>query len=156
MLHRRGITGRGVLETYHCGDITGVAFFDVLTLICVHLKYTSAQRSLAFFTELYTLEPASTVPNIRGKKQSFPTYGSVMILNARAGERLFVARMTYLLLAVGSYTGDRRNVERGRHVVDDRVKKLLDTLVLVRGSAYDGNDRVRNGLLTECGLDPRR
>ena len=54
--------------------------FRSLACICT----IRPMRSLESLTELYTVEPASMVPEYTRKKHSLPTKGSVAILKARA------------------------------------------------------------------------
>ena len=85
-----GITGGGVLETYHCGDITGVALFDVLTLVCVHLKYTSA----ALLGVLYGVVYVGARLDRTGIYAEEAELSDVRVghdLECECGERLFVA-----------------------------------------------------------------
>ena len=60
--------------------------------------------------------------------------------------------MSLVLGAVGRGALDRRDIQRGRHVLDDSVQKLLDSLVEVCGTAADRDSLVPAGALAQRSL----
>ena len=58
-----------------------------------------------------------------------------------------------ILIAVQSRAGDGRDVERARHVLDDRVEHFLDTAVAVGAAAADRDGRAQTAALAEGRLE---
>ena len=92
-------------------------------------------------------------PEYTRKNTSWPTNGSVMILNARRRERLVVGGLALAFLAVLELALDRRNVRRRRHVVDHRVEHRLHALVLERRAAQHRHDLARDRAQAQAALD---
>ncbi len=76
-------------------------------------------------------------------------------LEREAGERLVVGRLALAFLAVLELAGDRRDVGRRRHVVDDGIEHRLHALVLERRAAEHRNDLVRDRAQAQALLDLR-
>ena len=84
-----------------------------------------------------------------------PTNGSVMILNASAenGASSVGLRARPRCLVSGLTPLHRRDVERRRQVVDDRVEQRLHALVLERRAAEHRHDLQRERALADRGAD---
>ena len=69
-------------------------------------------------------------------------------LEGQSRERLGIVRGAVLdLIRLGHRAGDRRDVQRGRHIIDDGVQQLLHALVLVGRAAHDRDELdLRRGL----------
>jgi len=69
-------------------------------------------------------------------------------LEGQSGERRGIVRGAVLdLIRLGHRAGDRRDVQRGRHIIDDGVQQLLHALVLVGRAAHDRDELdLRRGL----------
>ena len=63
-----------------------------------------------------------------------------------------VSHALALLLGTGDDTLDGRDIGGGRHIVNDSVQHLLDTLVTVRRTANNGNNLIVDGGLTQGSL----
>ena len=58
MLITKRITGRCILETDSCGDITGIDFFDVCTVVRMHL-HQSAESFFCVFCRIEDIRACS-------------------------------------------------------------------------------------------------
>ena len=58
-----------------------------------------------------------------------------------------------LFIGAGVNALDRGNIQRGGHVVDYRVKQLLNTLVFEGCTADNGYQTVFQSCLAQCGFD---
>ena len=69
-------------------------------------------------------------------------------LEGQSRERRGIVRGAVLdLIRLGHRAGDRRDVQRGRHIIDDGVQQLLHALVLVGRAAHDRDELdLRRGL----------
>ena len=69
-------------------------------------------------------------------------------LEGQSGERRGIVRGAVLdLVRLGHGAGDRRDVQRGRHIIDDGVQQLLHTLILIGRAAHDRDELdLRRGL----------
>ena len=74
-------------------------------------------------------------------------------LECKSGERLIVARLALIGLAVELLALDRRNVNRRRQILDNCIEHCLNALVVECGSAGNGDNLAGNGLLSEGSLD---
>ena len=75
-------------------------------------------------------------------------------LEGQRREGLAVARMAdILLLGLGIDAADSRYIQRGRHIIHNGVKQLLDTLVAIGRAAQHRNKFVRDGALADGRLE---
>ena len=75
-------------------------------------------------------------------------------LKCQSRERRGIIRMTLLgITGLGIGAFDRRDIQRRRHIVHNRVKQLLHALVFIGCAADDGNHLDLRGRLADCGLD---
>ena len=83
-----------------------------------------------------------STPEYTRKNVSFPTNGSVAILNASAanGASSFDLALLEVLVVVRQVALDRGHFDRRRQVVDHRVEQRLHALVLERGAAEHRHD----------------
>ena len=56
-------------------------------------------------------------------------------LEGQCGKRFFIACMTERFIAILADTLDRRNIQRGWQVFDDRIQQQLNTFVFISRSA---------------------
>ena len=57
------------------------------------------------------------------------------------------------LAVIGVLALGRRNVERAREIIDDRIEQVLHALVLEGGATDDGTELVGDGLAADAGLE---
>ncbi len=116
-----GITCGGEFESDSCCDITGVNLFQLLTFVCMHLKDTSNTLFFIFCCVQYVRTGVhgsgiyTEVCKLSYKRVSHD-------LKCQSGERLFIGRVSYYLIAIYVNTIDRRNVGRSRHVLQDSIE----------------------------------
>ena len=149
----KGITGGGVLQTDCSSDVACVNHFQILSVVCVHLNNTTDTLGVILCgvvnggtsrkrTGVHTEEAQLTDERVRSN------------LKCKSGERLRIGRVTNVLFfGFRVYTLNRRNIRRSRHVINNRVQKLLNTLVLIGSTAGNRNHRVVDGGLADAGLD---
>ena len=143
-----GITGSGELETNCCCDITGVNLFQLCTLVRMHLQDTS-------YTFLLVL---SSIEYIRTGIQSTGIYTEVSKLTyervshdleCKCSERLFIGRLSLYFITVKVNTLNSRYIQRRRHILDNSIQKLLNTLISVSSTAAYGNGSALTGSFSQ-------
>ena len=77
------VAGRRFAQAHGRGDVAGAHFLDLLALVGVHLQQPPDALLLVLDRVVDRCRPNCTTPEYTRKKMSWPTYGSVMILNAR-------------------------------------------------------------------------
>ncbi len=148
LLVAEGIAGAGVLETDGCCDITGEDLIDLLSLVGMHLKETSHSLLLVLRgVEHVGARLAGAGVDSHECKLSDERIGDD--LECERAERLGVIRLSRLRVAVEIRALYRRNVQRGGHVLNDGIQALLDTLVLVCGTAHNRDSSALAGCLAQ-------
>ena len=146
-----GITGSGELETNCCCDVTGVNLFQLCTLVRMHLQDTS-------YTFLLVL---SSIEYIRTGIQSTGIYTEVSKLTyervshdleCKCSERLFIGRLSLYFITVKVNTLNSRYIQRRRHILDNSIQKLLNTLISVSSTAAYGNGSALTGSFSQSSL----
>ena len=144
------LTGRGVLEADRGDDVAGEDRVHVLPVVRVHLE----DAADALLAVLRRVEDRGAGGERAGVDPEVGELADVRVahdLERERGERLGVVRVAdQLLLALDVGAVDRRDVERARHVVDDRVEQRLDALVLERGAAEDRDGAGLDGGVAEA------
>ncbi len=149
----QGVTGEGVLEPDRRGDVAGVDLVDLLAVVGVHLEDAPDALLLAL----------GRVEHVRAgleRARVDPEEGELADervgrdLEREGAERLAVVRGADDLVAGLRVEADhRRDVERRRQVVDDRVEHLLDALVAERRAGQDRDDPGRQRAEAQAALD---
>ena len=126
------VAGLGVLEADAGDDVAGVDRVEVLAVVGVHLEQAADALLVAGagVEDLAALvERAAVDPEVR----ELADVGVGHDLEGQRGERLVVVGLALeLFVALRVHAGDRREVDRRRQVVDDRVEQRLHALVLER------------------------
>ena len=135
------------IEEVWAGDIAGPDLFDILTVIGVHLQNTAH----ALLLVLHAVEHGGTggqVTGVHTEEAQTAHIGVSHDLEGQSGERRGIVRGAVLdLVRLGHGAGDRRDVQRGRHIIDDGVQQLLHTLILIGRAAHDRDELdLRRGL----------
>ena len=78
------VAGGRVFQADRRGDVAGVHFLDFFALVRVHLQNTAETFLLVLDRVVARVSPEFITPEYTRKKISWPTNGSVMILNASA------------------------------------------------------------------------
>ena len=127
---------------------------DLLALVGVHLQMRP-MRSFLPRIGLWTESPDLSTPEYTRTNVSWPTYGSVMSLNASAANFSLSSALRDDFLVVFVMAGHRRDVDRRRHELDHRVEHALHALVLERGTAEHRLDLAGDGAQAQAALDLR-
>ena len=144
-----GITGSSYLETNCSCNITGVNLIQFFSLICMHLKDTSYTLLLILGSIKY-IRTGVQGTGVHTDKCKL-TYKRVSHnLECKCGERLFIGRMSYYLVAVKVNTLNCRYIQRRRHILNNSIQELLNTLVSVCGTAADRDCPTLAGSQTKC------
>ena len=147
------VAGEGVLEADGRGDVAGVDLVDLLAVVGVHLEDAADPLPLVLDRVVDVragLERAGVDPEER--ELADERVGGD--LEGQRAERLVVVRGPDDLGAGLRVEPDhRRDVERRRQVVDDRVEHLLDALVAERRAGQDRDDPGRQRAEAEAALD---
>ena len=152
VLGAEGVTGGGVLQADDRDDVACGALVDVDALVGVHLQKTADALLLALDGVEHVaagLEGA----RVHAQVGELADVGVGHDLEGERGERgLRVGRTLLLLAGIRVGALDSRDVDRGRHVVDDSVEQLLNALVLVGGAHEHGVDLAGDDALADGGL----
>ena len=147
------VAGEGVLEADGRGDVARVDLVDLLAVVGVHLEDAADALLLA-------LDGVEHVRAGLERARVDPEEGE--LAHERVGrdlererrERLVVIDRAHDLVAGARVEADdRRDVERRRQVVDDRVEHRLDALVLERRAGEDRDDLVLERAQAQAVLD---
>ena len=150
------VAGEGVLEADGRGDVARVDLVDLLAVVGVHLEEAADALLLALDGVEHVragLERAGVDPE-EGQLADERVGGD---LEGERRERLVVVDRAHDLVAGARvHADDRRDVERRRQVVDDRVEHGLDALVLERRAGEHRHDpgleRAQAQAVLELGL----
>ena len=136
-----------------CGrDVTGAHFLDFLALVGMHLQQ-AADALLAAFDRVVNRVARSHHARIDAEENQLADVRVGRDLEREAGKRLVVARFALSGLVVVVHALDRRNVDRRRHIVDDRIEHRLHALVLERRAAQHRHDLVVDRARAQAELD---
>ena len=144
------VTGGGVLETDRGGDIAGVDDFKVLSVVCVHLKDAADTLALTLGgveNGLAGLKGAGV--NAEESELADIWVSHDLERECREGA-VIIGRPRLGLFGLGIDALDCGNIQRGGHIVHDRVEQLLHALVFVRSTAYDRHHLDSDGSLSDC------
>ena len=147
------VAGVGVLEPDRCRDVARVDLVDLLAMVGVHLEDPADPLLLAL----------ARVEDVRAgleRARVDPEEGELADervgrdLEGQRAERLAVRRRADDVGAGPRVEPDhRRDVERRRQVVDDRVEHLLDALVAQRRAGQDRDDPGGQRAQAQAALD---
>ena len=144
-----GIAGGGVFDTDHGGNVAGIDRFNILAVICVHQH--DAAHTLA--RALGGVQDGRALVHRTGidpEEAQLADVGVGRDLEGQRGEGSgIVRRAEFLLIRLGVDAVDALLVQRGRHIIHDRVQKLLHALVLIGRTAGNGNHLHSDGRLAD-------
>ena len=147
------ITGRGILQTDGRGDIAGIHNGQILSVVRVHEQNSAHPLALILVGVEDGLACLQTA-GVHAEERQLANVGIRHDLEGQGGERRVVrrlARLVFLSLRVDA--GNCFFVQRGRHILDNRIQQFLNALILVRGAAGDRNGLVGDGRLAQRGAD---
>ena len=134
------VAGGGIFKTYERADVACVNLFDFGTVVRVHHEDTTD----AFFLVLGGVKDVRTrlkSTRVATEERELADERVRHDLECKTGERRRIAGFALFDgNAVHERALDVRNVERGRHIVDDSVEQFLHALVLERTAAGHGID----------------
>jgi hypothetical protein len=148
-----GIAGGGVFYTDRSGNISGVAGLQILAVIRVHLKDSS--EALAFLT-VRVVDACAGIDRSRidAEEAQLADKGVGCDLESQSSEGLVVGGFPLELFArLGIDAINRRNIQRRRQVIHDRIQQLLDALISVGSSAGHRNEFVLDGAFPDGGFE---
>ncbi len=147
------IAGGGVLEANRRRDIAGVAGFNILSVVRMHLQDTAHTLIVIF----YRVVNSSTSVDRTGVNAEEAQFAHIRVgcdLESKRSKRLVVGGGTLLLfLGIRVNTLDVGDVHRGGHEVHNRIQQGLHALVFIGSTAADGNHSVGNGRFANRTLD---
>ena len=139
------IACRGVLHTDRSGDVAGINHVQIFPVIGVHLQ----DPSEALTGLLRGVENGGSLRHGTGvdaEEAELANEGIRRDLERQRCKRRGVIGGTEgFLVGVRVDAVDALLIERRRHIVDDRIQKLLHALVLVRGAAGNGDHAHADG-----------
>ena len=149
----QGVTGGDVLQADGSSDVACANFFDLFTLVGVHLNDTAETLALLFNGVQHGVTGVDhTGVNTEEGQVAHERVGSNLECQSR--ERLVIGSVTLVLgLAIQLQTVDSSNVGRSRQVLDHGIQHGLYALVLERGATGNQDDFVVQNTLTQSFLD---
>src|SRR5690606_31712041 len=144
----QGFTRGDVLQAHHSGDVTCQNFLDFLTVVGVHLQDAVNTFFLALDRVVHGFASVQNT-GVHTYEGQLTDEGIGHQLESQSGELRAVVGGQADGIAVVVHTFDRRNVDRGRQVIDDRVEHALNALVLERGATQHGLDFISDGAQTQ-------
>ena len=152
VLGAQGVTGGGVLQAHNGDDVARGHGIDVDALIGMHLQKT-ADALLLVLRGVQHVAAGVQMPGVHAQVGELAHVGVGHDLEGQGRERgLRIGRTILFLAGLGVHALDRRDVHRGRHVVDHGVQQLLHALVLVGGAHEHGVDLAGDDALADGGL----
>src|SRR6266511_3978330 len=148
----QGLTGRDVLQAHRCGDVAGAHFLDLVALVGMHLQ----EPPDALFPAAHRgVDGVARIQNARidAEERELADIGIGHDLERERRERLFVAGLARLGLAVIVLALDRWNVHGRRQVIDHGIEHRLHALVLECGATQHRHDFVFDGADAQPLLD---
>ena len=141
------VAGRGVLQADRRRDVTGIDLRDILAVVGVHQKDAAQTLALALGGVQDGFAGFDRA-GIDTEERQTADVGVGHDLEGQSRERLGIVRGAVLdLIRLGHRAGDRRDVQRGRHIIDDGVQQLLHALVFIGRAAHDRDELdLRRGL----------
>ena len=134
------VTGGRVLQPDGGDDVAGEDGVLVLPVVRVHLQ-DAADALLLVLGRVEHRAARGELARVDAEVGELADVGVAHDLERQRGERLVVVGLALeVVLELDVETLDRRDVERAREVVDDRVEQRLHALVLERGAAEHGHD----------------
>ena len=140
----QSVPGGGVLEAHDGRDLAGVDLFHLFPLIRVHAHYASD----ALLFALGRVQYVGTAPEHPGVVAEISERSHVRVgghLEGQGGERFLVLGFAEDLLRGRSGTLDRRQVQRRRQIIHDRIQHQLHAFVLQGRAAKNRHDLVLDG-----------
>ena len=148
-----GISSRRILETDGSRYIARVNLLKILSVICVHQQHSSQALSDSL-GRIHYCPSRLNISGIHTEKAELSNERIRHYLECQRGKRGFIVSFSCLdLIVFGIYPFNRRNIQRGRHVVDYCVKQLLHAFIFVRCAAHYGHHMIRYGCLADRGFD---
>ena len=152
VLGAQGVAGGGVLQAHDGDDVASGHGVDVDALVGVHLQKT-ADALLLVLRGVQHVAAGVQMPGVHAQVGELAHVGVGHDLEGQGRERgLRIGRTILFLAGLGVHALDRRDVHRGRHVVDHGVQQLLHALVLVGGAHEHGVDLAGDDALADGGL----
>ena len=147
------VAGEGVLEADGRRDVARVDLVDLLAVVRVHLE-DAADPLLLALGRVHDVRAGLERARVDPEERELADERVGRDLEGQRAERLAVVRGADDLGAGPRVEADhRRDVERRRQEVDDRVEHLLDALVLQRRAGQDRDDPGRQRAEAEAALD---
>ena len=148
------VAGRGLLKARDRDDVAGIGRLDVLAVVRMHQQHAAD----LFLLVLHRIGDGALLELARVDAREGERTDERVVhdLERKRRERRGVRRLASVgLVGVGIHAFDRRNVERARQIVDDRVEQRLDALVLERRAAQHRHEREVERALADQPLERR-
>ena len=153
LLVAEGIAGGGVLHTDSGSDIAGVNHVNIFPVIGMHLQ-DAAQTLLGALGAVQNGAALFQRTGVHTEVAQLADVGVGCDLERQSGEGCVIGSGTEVLfLSLGVHALDALLVQGRGHIVNNSIQDFLNTLVLIRGTADNGNHLVGNGSATDHGLD---
>ena len=146
----QSVTGGSILQTGQSDNIAGIGLFEILTLVGMHQQH-AADTFLFVFDRVVDIGTGLHGARIDADESQRTDERVVHDLKSQSRQRFFVIGVTNdHFIAAGFNPFGRRNVERRRQIVDNRVQKRLNAFVLESGTAANRNEALRQSPLADA------
>ena len=121
------IACRSVFQTYGRSDIACIYLFDFFSLICVHLKNTADSLSLSLCGIVH-IRTGIESSGVYSEERQLAYKRVCHDLECQCSERcIVICRAFRFFFSSRKHTFDRRNIQRGRHIIDNSIQQESNT-----------------------------
>ena len=146
------VAGSDILHAHARADIASVNLGDFLTLVGMHLQQTSDALAALASAVVHRVAGLQVTRVHTDKRQLADIWVGHDLERQRRERGVVVCVALYFRARVRILSNHRRNIQRRRQIIDDRIEQRLHTLVLEGRSADDREDLHFQGGATQGGL----
>ena len=147
------IARSGILQADGRGDIAGIDNGEILSVVRVH-EQDPAHTLALLFVGVHDGLACLQRTGVHAEERQLANIGIRHDLEGQRGERSLVRGLTrFFLVGLRVDAGNCMLVQRGRHILDNRIQQFLNALILVRRAAGDRNDLVADRRAAQRGAD---
>ena len=146
----KSISGSGALQPDGGFNVSREHFFNVFTVVGVHLQNASNPFTDTFGT-VQNRGAGGQMPGVHTEKAQSPDIRVCHDFERKRGKRSLVISGTGIFFTgFGIFTPDCGNVQRGRQIIYNGVQQFLYTFVAVGRAARNRNHGIFHSCLPDC------
>ena len=139
------IARRRILQTHRSGDVTGIHMLDIFSVVGMHLQDAAESLTLTL-CRVHDGLSGLQLSGVHAEEAELSDKRVCHDLERERGEGRFIAGFARLgFVSLGILAFHRRNIQRRRHVIHNRIQELLHAFVFIGSAAGDGDHFHRHG-----------